>query len=238
MPLIRCLDCGKDVSSLAPACPGCGRPMAASVAAPPAAPEKALAAPPAAPAGGSAERTLWEGRPSPMLPILRAALRTGLALAIAPGALVALHVFAFSNRNPALRDMLGWYRLANQHVPMLWVAIALALVIAVNGLARVLHALLGSFGQHYRVTNQRIVSEKGIISKDVDEVDLRVVDDVLLHQTVMQRLFGLGEIDILSTDRSESRVALNEVTRANQLRELIRAQVYEISQRQLFTRPA
>ena len=34
MPLTRCLDCGKDVSSRAPACPGCGRPMAAPPPAP------------------------------------------------------------------------------------------------------------------------------------------------------------------------------------------------------------
>lgn len=233
MPLTRCLDCGKDVSSLAPACPGCGRPMAA----PPPAPESALAAPAGGPPAG-AEQTLWEGRPSPMLAILRATLRTAIALAIAPGALCALQLFAYSDRNPALRDMLDWYRAADRHVPLIWVAIALAAVIVVNGLARVLHALKESWGQYYRVTTQRIVSQMGILSKDIDEIDLRVVDDVLLHQTVMQRVFGLGQIDILSSDRSASRAVLRDVKRANQLRELIRAQVYGVSQRQLFTRPA
>ncbi|MCR4320178.1 MAG: hypothetical protein NUV74_07585 [Candidatus Brocadiaceae bacterium] len=29
MPLVKCPDCGKDVSSSAPNCLGCGRPMAA-----------------------------------------------------------------------------------------------------------------------------------------------------------------------------------------------------------------
>lgn len=234
MPLIRCLDCGKDVSSLAPACPGCGRPMLA----PAPAPEEALATPGGAPPGGAAERTLWEGRPSPMLAILRASLRAGIALAVAPGAICAAHAFAFSDRNPALRDMLGWYRIANQQVPMLWVAIALCAVIMVIWSARVLHALRASFGEYFRVTTQRIVCQKGIISTDVDEIDLRVIDDVLLHQTVMQRLFGLGQIDVLSSDRSASRMVLRDVKRASQLRELIRTHVYAVSQRQLFTRPA
>jgi len=31
MPLIKCPDCGRDVSDLAPACPNCGRPIASEV---------------------------------------------------------------------------------------------------------------------------------------------------------------------------------------------------------------
>ena len=31
MPLMKCPDCGKDVSTLAPNCPQCGRPLAAVV---------------------------------------------------------------------------------------------------------------------------------------------------------------------------------------------------------------
>ena len=28
MLLVKCIDCGKDISNLAPACPNCGRPVA------------------------------------------------------------------------------------------------------------------------------------------------------------------------------------------------------------------
>lgn len=34
MPLVQCPDCGKSVSTSAPTCPNCGRPMAAVVVAP------------------------------------------------------------------------------------------------------------------------------------------------------------------------------------------------------------
>ncbi len=44
MALVKCPDCGKEVSDAAPACPGCGRPMAAGPAA-----AAAAAAPPAKP---------------------------------------------------------------------------------------------------------------------------------------------------------------------------------------------
>src|SRR5712691_4867029 len=54
MALVKCPDCGRDVSTAATACPQCGRPMAA------------VAAPPAQPAPGK-EETLWHGTPSSLL---------------------------------------------------------------------------------------------------------------------------------------------------------------------------
>lgn len=39
MALVKCPDCGKDISDAAPACPNCGRPQAVQVSPQPAAPE-------------------------------------------------------------------------------------------------------------------------------------------------------------------------------------------------------
>src|SRR5438270_3936081 len=64
MPLVKCPDCGRDVSSAAPSCPQCGRPMAA-------------VAPPPPIASGGKEETLWHGTPSWLLllgKIIRAVL--------------------------------------------------------------------------------------------------------------------------------------------------------------------
>src|SRR6185436_7087521 len=52
MPVITCPDCGRDVSTLATACPHCGRPSPAGTT--------PIAAAPAA----VAEQTLWTGTPS------------------------------------------------------------------------------------------------------------------------------------------------------------------------------
>jgi len=238
MSLIRCPDCGKDVSSLAPACPGCGRPIEPAGGAP-ADPRAALSAP----AVGAAvpETTLWQGRPSAILMILRALVRTGFALAIGPGVLFALHRAALTvspESLPAARGALDWYRTGNHAAFVPWVALGLAALIAVHGLARMLHAVLGTLGRHYRVTTQRIVLEKGIMSKDIDELDLRVVDDTRLHQSFLERLVGIGQVEILSTDKTDSDIVLSDVAHPKELRELIRGQTYSISQRQLFTRPA
>ncbi|HEY8132187.1 MAG TPA: zinc-ribbon domain-containing protein, partial [Thermoanaerobaculia bacterium] len=54
MALVKCPDCGRDVSTAAATCPQCGRPMAA-------------VAPPAPLAAPGKEETLWHGTPSWLL---------------------------------------------------------------------------------------------------------------------------------------------------------------------------
>ena len=240
MSLIKCPDCGRDVSSLAPACVGCGRPFE-SAAGGPNDPRTAVSTPVAAPAGAGPETTLWQGRPSATLMILRTLVRSGLALAIGPGVLFALHRAALTvspDSHPALRFVLEWYRTGNHAALVPWVVIGLAALIVVRTLAQLLHALRGTLGRHYRVTTQRIVMEKGILSKEIDELDLRVVDDTRLHQSFLERLVGIGQVEILSADKTESDLVLSDVANPKQLREIIRGQAYSISQRQLFTRPA
>src|SRR4028118_183793 len=56
MPFIPCPDCGRDVSTMAPACPHCGRPAPAATT-----PIGVPSAPP------RREQTLWTGAPSPTL---------------------------------------------------------------------------------------------------------------------------------------------------------------------------
>src|SRR5712692_3553709 len=55
MALVKCPDCGHDVSTAASACPNCGRPMAA------------MAAPTPQTAPPVKEETLWHGTPSWLL---------------------------------------------------------------------------------------------------------------------------------------------------------------------------
>ena len=62
MPVIQCPDCNRDVSTLAPACPHCGRPSPAAV--------MPLAQP--APAAPAAEEVLWRGTPSAVVLVGRA----------------------------------------------------------------------------------------------------------------------------------------------------------------------
>ena len=89
---------------------------------------------------------------------------------------------------------------------------------------------------HYKVTNQRILIESGIFSKSLEEVDMRSVDDVEFHQRFVERILGVGEVSIVSSDKIAPRLVMRGIRDPRSTRELIRANAYQASQRQFFTR--
>src|SRR5262249_49779101 len=88
----------------------------------------------------------------------------------------------------------------------------------------------------YRVTNQRIVLEIGVLSKRLAEVDMRTVEDIQLSQRLVQRMLGIGDIAIAGADRQMGRFRLLGVESPRDVREQIRAAAYQATQRQLFMR--
>ena len=88
----------------------------------------------------------------------------------------------------------------------------------------------------YTVTNQRVQIEKGIFAKSVEEIDLRYVEDSTFGQNVMERILGIGSVTLLSSDKTTPKYVLRSVRDPRGLREMIRTQAYQTSQRQVFTR--
>jgi hypothetical protein len=86
------------------------------------------------------------------------------------------------------------------------------------------------------VTNQRIVIESGFFSRSLEEIDMRSVDDIEFRQSFLERIFGIGEILVVSTDKVAPRLALDGIHDPRNKRELIRSTAYQVTQRQLFTR--
>jgi len=91
-------------------------------------------------------------------------------------------------------------------------------------------------GTLYTVTSQRVMIERGLVSKSLSEIDLRYIDDSQFHQTILHRLLGIGNVTLISSDKSSPVYTLHGVPDPRGLRETIRAHAYRISQKQLFTR--
>ncbi|MCU1231845.1 MAG: hypothetical protein JWO97_4729 [Acidobacteria bacterium] len=212
MPVISCPDCGRDVSTLAPACPHCGRPS----------PAAAVPLAVAAPAGATAfaEETLWRGTPSavvllgPLLVIIVAAVAIQLLARFAAGRALD---FEASERILAI----GWWATA---------------IVAIILIIRVLMSLLRIRGTLYTITSQRVMIERGLVSKSLSEIDLRYVDDTQFQQGVLDRILGIGNVTLISTDKSTPTYTLRGIPDPRNLRETIRSHAYRVSQRQLFTR--
>lgn len=93
----------------------------------------------------------------------------------------------------------------------------------------------------YRVSNQRLTVETGVIAKTLVEIDVRTVDDIAFRQGVIERLLGLGRIDILSSEPGgatgqNTNLALVGIRDPRVVRETIRGVVYQATHSQLFTR--
>ena len=76
--------------------------------------------------------------------------------------------------------------------------------------------------QVYTLTNQRLKTTRGIFSKVTEDLELYRVRDTRLQQTFWQRLFGLGEVVLHTTDASTPEVHLRWLPQAEALRERIR----------------
>jgi uncharacterized membrane protein YdbT with pleckstrin-like domain len=208
MPVIACPDCGRDVSTIATACPHCGRPSPAGTT------------PLASPASHPSEQTLWRGSPSPSL--LAGQLFALLLMLFG----IPLMTHFFASTMPDQSRTAGVVRFG-------W--IATAGVVALMGTALVI-GWIKLRSTTYTVTNQRVLIEQGVVTKTVDEIDLRYVDDSLFQQGLVDRILGIGNVTLISSDKTTPRYVLRSISDPRGVRELIRAQAYQNSQRQIFTR--
>jgi membrane protein YdbS with pleckstrin-like domain len=87
----------------------------------------------------------------------------------------------------------------------------LALVVILGYAVWLAYRLLKLKCIHYTVTTENIVIEQGIVLKDVDNIDLFRVSDVNLRQGLFQRMMGIGNILIESSDKSMPQAVLRNI---------------------------
>jgi hypothetical protein len=209
MPVITCPDCGRDVSTLATSCPHCGRPSPAGTT-----PIAGTGAPPLV------EEKLWQGTPSWRL---LAGKIAGLVAAVVIIPLIAHFVSVTSTDPVKAADLAraGWWLTA--------LVATVQIVFILAALARIRSTL-------YTITNQRVMIESGMLTRRVGEIDLRYIDDTQFVQRFSDRLLGIGDVTMVSSDKSLPVYVLRGILDPRSLREMIRANAYQVSQRQIFTR--
>jgi len=84
-------------------------------------------------------------------------------------------------------------------VPVLgWIPLALAGVISLFPLWRLLFDWLHWWNDTYVVTNRRIIQTQGVINKHVIDSSLEKINDVVLTQSALGRMLGYGDLEILT----------------------------------------
>lgn len=81
--------------------------------------------------------------------------------------------------------------------------------------------------QKYDLTSQRLKTHSGVLSKKTDELELYRVKDTKFDQPFFLRLFGLGNVVLMSSDLTTPIAKIEAVNNAQALREQIRSLVEE-----------
>jgi uncharacterized membrane protein YdbT with pleckstrin-like domain len=152
------------------------------------------------------EETLWVGRAS-----WKHHATTVIIFAVV-GLLAIVLALAFQ---PAVT---GWVFL-----------LTLAIGVIIGG--RILVAI---YSTRYELTNERLFIERGLLNITKDQTELIRVDDVRVRKLLVDRIFNLGSIDVLSTDLSDKNLTIEGVAGADDVAEMIRSNMRAARKKSLF----
>ncbi len=78
------------------------------------------------------------------------------------------------------------------------------------------------------LTSQRLRIKTGVLNTHIEELELYRVRDSSLGQSFWQRLVGIGDVVLDTTDVSTPRITLRHLRRSEAVRETLRAQVERV----------
>ena len=73
----------------------------------------------------------------------------------------------------------------------------------------------------YALSEDRLFLKRGFLNVHQDEIVLYRVRDLRVSQTLWQRIFGVGTVTVISTDKSIPELALKNIRQPNEVKELI-----------------
>ena len=73
----------------------------------------------------------------------------------------------------------------------------------------------------YALSEDRLFLKRGFLNVRQDEVVLYRVRDLRVSQSLWQRIFGVGTVTVVSTDKSISELVLKNIRQPNEVKELI-----------------
>lgn len=106
-----------------------------------------------------------------------------------------------------------------------WWGLAIAILV---GLLVLILPLLLVRKNRYKISNYRIDYEQGLISKRIDTIELWHVDDVQMRQSVIDRMMGVGTINIHSNDATNPVLPLRSLPEPRKLYDAIKQRVIAV----------
>lgn len=92
-----------------------------------------------------------------------------------------------------------------------------------------------SISLHYTITDERIRITTGVLGKARENIELVRIQDIDYKQTMSERMINIGDISVLSHDRSDPRVVLKNVKDPEAVYEILRRAVLHARKKHGFT---
>ncbi len=83
-------------------------------------------------------------------------------------------------------------------------------------------------GIRYRITNYRIDYERAFLSRSIDTLELWHIEDVAFHQSLLDRIFNIGTITIVSHDETTPQLVLRGLPSPRPLFEMLKQRIIAV----------
>jgi membrane protein YdbS with pleckstrin-like domain len=105
-----------------------------------------------------------------------------------------------------------------------WVNLAMVVI----GIILLVAPVIWARTIRYRISNYRIDYERGLLSKTIDTTELWHVDDIRFHQSLIERILGVGTITIFASDQTSASLPLRGLPKPREIFDAVKARVIAI----------
>jgi len=74
----------------------------------------------------------------------------------------------------------------------------------------------------FTITSQRLISREGIFNKKTEQIELYRIKDIILVEPILLRIFKLGNVILITSDKTKPNQLLLAMHDPNNLRDIIR----------------
>lgn len=104
-----------------------------------------------------------------------------------------------------------------------WIIIGLITIGASGlGIAILILVWLRMKYDSYTITTERLISKRGIIARKLDEIELFRIKDVVVTQGIIERLVGVGTVEVLSVDNTTPKLYIRGINKPLETKEMLR----------------
>lgn len=126
-----------------------------------------------------------------------------------------------------------WIRAQGQ-TPAPWTGWLIVALIVLPGLYVGFKVFVKVYSVRYRLTTQRLFIERGILARTTDQTELIRVDDVRVHKSLSDRIFGIGTVEVVSTDATDAKILVVGVEIPDRIAEHVRTNMRILRKHSLY----